>query len=46
MEWEYAVMACRDPLTSKLETQLGAMGIQGWELITVWSDMFIFKRPR
>ena len=50
--WEYLILADRGRMTHMDQTRLNELGMQGWELITVYRDhpeantTYYFKRPR
>jgi hypothetical protein len=47
IEWEYkALSATALVLIGPLEDQLNILGENGWNLILVYNDLFVFKRPK
>lgn len=42
MKWEYRADAIN---TIFIETQLNLIGEEGWELVAIYNNNYIFKRP-
>lgn len=46
MRWEYHIdSSMYDHQMEGWGDWMGRMGQQGWELVTIWSNIPIFKRP-
>lgn len=43
IRWEYVAVLLREP--TELERFLSEYGDAGWELVTVWENRLIFKKP-
>lgn len=45
MTWEYRIVLLTDDDADTVAAQLNAEGRDMWELVAVWRDRWIFKRP-
>jgi hypothetical protein len=42
-QWDYAAIPVTEADLGELLTRMGAAG---WELVTIWGNYFVFKRPK
>lgn len=45
-KWEYLVIVIESWSASAIEEELENLGSDGWELVTVRNNLYIFKRPK